>query len=584
MQKKKFIIYRRDARKGSSAYSPKPHSAPHFEGHYVEGMEEWASHYCFNNNHLRMTWQHDQSALGGIISQGAPLAVASICLTLLLYSANTIVLSSVGRVGIFAFAVCMNLLQIYNLFLAGVCRTIQSLGAIQVGKGDNETFRMVLHKSFWFITIAMLSTCVFVWIVPEAITKFFGASDESTIAEGSRALRIFALSFIPFCYIYALMIVYKLYGHHRMALFISFALSLTVIPVMWAVSRWAPELLWYSYLIAYLVEALMIFAFHHFSRLRFTLKMAVAATIALSGGMSLSACSDGKSIPAAPDYQDSTQWYVTNRQAAADVFYIISTETGDYRLPNGEMCHWADTYSDSLRAPLYAEMLGVDTLISGRLNFFSPYYRQCSLQSFQSDSLTAERMPLATDDVRRAFKHYLKHQNGGRPFILAGFSQGAHIMLELLKEMDDHTYQKLIAAYAIGIAIHETAPHIVPAKRADDTSVTICYNSVRDTSCTMRGWEQSIMAINPVNWKTDSTRATLITEPSPLLPVAEQKQDTMTIHLDTTKGLLIVEGFTAQDYVLPLLGVEGNYHSREIWLYRDQLRENMALRAARYQH
>ena len=48
MQKKKFIIYRRDARKGSSAYSPKPHSAPHFEGHYVEGMEEWASHYCFN--------------------------------------------------------------------------------------------------------------------------------------------------------------------------------------------------------------------------------------------------------------------------------------------------------------------------------------------------------------------------------------------------------------------------------------------------------------------------------------------------------------------------------------------------------
>ena len=48
MQKKKFMIYRRDARKGSSAYSPKPHSAPHFEGHYVEGMEEWASHYCFN--------------------------------------------------------------------------------------------------------------------------------------------------------------------------------------------------------------------------------------------------------------------------------------------------------------------------------------------------------------------------------------------------------------------------------------------------------------------------------------------------------------------------------------------------------
>ena len=61
-------------------------------------------------------------------------------------------------------------------------------------------------------------------------------------------------------------------------------------------------------------------------------------------------------VPAAPDYQDPTQWYITNRQATADVFYIISTETGDYSLSNGEICHYADTYSDSLRAPLYGEM------------------------------------------------------------------------------------------------------------------------------------------------------------------------------------------------------------------------------------
>ncbi len=35
------------------------------------------------------------------------------------------------------------------------------------------------------------------------------------------------------------MIVYKLYGHHRMALVISFALSLTVIPVMWVHLLWS---------------------------------------------------------------------------------------------------------------------------------------------------------------------------------------------------------------------------------------------------------------------------------------------------------------------------------------------------------
>ena len=61
-----------------------------------------------------------------------------------------------------------------------------------------------------------------------------------------------------------------------------------------------------------------------------------------------------------------------------------------------------------------------------------------------------------------------------------------------------------------------------------------------------------------------------------------QKKDTMTVQLDVPSGLLIVEGFTATDYVLPLVGVEGNYHSREIWLYRDQLHDNMALRAERW--
>ena len=62
-------------------------------------------------------------SLGKIFSQGAPLAVASICLTLLLLSANKIVLSTTGRTGIFVFALCMNLLQVYNLFLSGTCQT-----------------------------------------------------------------------------------------------------------------------------------------------------------------------------------------------------------------------------------------------------------------------------------------------------------------------------------------------------------------------------------------------------------------------------------------------------------------------------
>lgn len=207
-----------------------------------------------------------------IVKQGAPLAIASISLTLLLLSANTIVLNTLGRTGIFAFAVCMNLLQVYNLFLSGTCQTLQSLGAIQVGKGDIEGVQMVIRKAFRFITAAMIVTCVFVWLWPTGIVRLFGATDAAFVDEGNHALRIFALSFMPFCYIYVLMIVYKLYHHHRMALFISFALSLTVIPVLWIVAKTAPQLLWYSYLIAYLIEAALIFILHRATKVRFVLE------------------------------------------------------------------------------------------------------------------------------------------------------------------------------------------------------------------------------------------------------------------------------------------------------------------------
>lgn len=249
-------------------------SAATVVGHFV-GIAILLSHWwnpanrrltlTFNLDGLFTSWQR-------IISQGAPLAIASISLTLLLLSANTIVLSTLGRTGIFAFAVCMNLLQVYNLFLSGTCQTLQSLGAIQVGKKNEEGLHTILRRAFRFITAAMAVTCIFVWVFPGMISRLFGADEPAMLSESSHALRIFALSFIPFCYIYVIMIVYKLYGQHRMALFISFALSLTVIPVIWVISRVQPSMLWYSYLIAYLIEAVAIYALHRLNHVELRLK------------------------------------------------------------------------------------------------------------------------------------------------------------------------------------------------------------------------------------------------------------------------------------------------------------------------
>ncbi len=281
----------------------------------------------------------------------------------------------------------------------------------------------------------------------------------------------------------------------------------------------------------------------------------------------------GDRLPEEPDYADSTQWCVADRGAAVDLFYIVSTECGDYSV-NGATCHYADTRHDSLRALLYGEMVGVDKLLAGDLNYYSPYYRQCTLQTFASDSLVEARMPVAYADVNRAFAYYLEHYNHGRPFILAGFSQGAMAVVDLLRNMADSTYSRMVAAYVIGYKVAAPHAHIRPAQDSADLGVTICYNTVRDNRCAIPLLSDgNRMAINPANWRTDTTAALL---------VDPRHGDTLTLALDTATLLLHLRGYTRHDYMLPLIGREGNYHCLEISLYRDVLRRNIALRAKQY--
>lgn len=288
-----------------------------------------------------------------------------------------------------------------------------------------------------------------------------------------------------------------------------------------------------------------------------------------------------ETTPPIPDYANASQWHIVDRQAPVDFFYIVSTEIGDYKL-DGFDYHFAHTYRDSIRQPLLGEMKGVDSLLSGDLNFYSPYYRQCSLQTFTSDSLVAARSTLAMSDIVDAFNYYLRHYNNGRPFILGGFSQGGMAVVEILKHLSPEAQKQLVAAYVIGWKVTDDdlndAPYLRPAQDSADLGVVVCYNSVRDNSCAIPILSQgNRFAINPVNWRTDATPATL---PNPLTASNEDKL--LTVVLDTNSLLLQVSGYTRNDYILPLFGREGNYHTLEISLYQHPLRRNLALRAQQF--
>ena len=286
-------------------------------------------------------------------------------------------------------------------------------------------------------------------------------------------------------------------------------------------------------------------------------------------------CRERTFIPPAPDYSDPVMWYTRMQDTTstgADIFYVVSTWEADWKDAEGRLCHYADVWKREHRDRMAIEISKVAGYMGPGNNFYSPYYRHMAIDTWVTgdEDLIHERTRLSMDDVKTAFDEFLRVRGPGRPFVIAGFSQGGLAVVELLKHMDDDTYRDLVAAYVLGYKVTPAdtlaTRHIRAAQGADDLGVTICYNTVKDVKYiqpVVSG--DCVMCINPVNWRTDATPAVL--------------HDTITVSVSPEHHVLVVEGYDGAEYK-PIRGVlnVGDIHSCEPWLYSDQLAGNFALR------
>ena len=197
----------------------------------------------------------------------------------------------------------------------------------------------------------------------------------------------------------------------------------------------------------------------------------------------------GAYIPQAPDYANDTLWY-TQKHApkgeGADVFYLVSTWEKDWQTSDGRVCHYADVYNKSHRDHMTQEISRIAEYMGDGNNFYAPFYRHTTIQTWVTlnEDTINNRFRLAFDDVQQAFNVFLKQREPNRPFILAGFSQGAKAVVELLKTMPEDLHRDLVAAYVLGYKVTPAdtlaSPNIKAAKDSIDLGVTICYNSVSD--------------------------------------------------------------------------------------------------------
>lgn len=313
--------------------------------------------------------------------------------------------------------------------------------------------------------------------------------------------------------------------------------------------------------------------------------------------MTVTACSTCSSHPdGTPDYSSPSMWYTGGSEATqtnADIFYIAPTCNWGWTDASGTEHHIMDVNDPAQIANLQAPLKLAEKVFADDSRFYSPYYRQITMETwFESDEVIEQYFTTAMNDIEKAFDYYMSHINEGRPFILAGHSQGGKCVVELLKDLDKETYDRLVAAYVVGFEVTDEdlrSPYIVPATDADATGVTICFNSAASPAAASPLFSDNRICINPMNWTTDAT----VSLPSDNLgtvflnadgSIAEEISP-VTTHIDPTSLTVIVDGLDPELYYIPSISAIaplGNYHVQELNIYFGNLRDNVARRTATY--
>ena len=212
------------------------------------------------------------------------------------------------------------------------------------------------------------------------------------------------------------------------------------------------------------------------------------------------------------DYKKASSWVsqAKSPDKPVDVFYVYPTISSN---PSGTM----DITNDEEHALAQGIFVAQATVFGEHANVFAPYYRQMSTEARPDDpnalATSVKEFVFGVADVENAFKYYIENLNDGRPFILAGHSQGTMALIEVIKTPyfnDENLTNRLVAAYLIGYTITDAdleMAGITAAHGADDIGVVVTFNTQSVTSVGGPMLLPGAHCINPLNWKTDNSVA-----------------------------------------------------------------------------
>jgi hypothetical protein len=245
-------------------------------------------------------------------------------------------------------------------------------------------------------------------------------------------------------------------------------------------------------------------------------------------------------VPRAPEYSQSDSWAAwPGRPSGADVVPpgVMDSSLNERARVDVFFVH-PTTYMSGSSANAHFDELGATSILIDRgvlrsqasafnhcCRIYAPHYRQAALATFfhRDDALDSAALDLAYGDVLRAFDYYLAHENHGRPFIIAGHSQGSLHVLRLLQERiaGSPLQQRLVAAYVVGYFVPQEIERtgLIVCRSPAQTGCIVSWNTVKsrvastDSRTTHLVWldgryqrlgERPVVCINPLSWTPDS--------------------------------------------------------------------------------
>ena len=195
------------------------------------------------------------------ITEGFPMSMNTLMMGVCVYAFNSIVIHSVGADGMYVWSVCLQLLMLIQLMVAGVNSSIYSIGGMMIGERDMMGLNILIRRVLTYSCIAMTALILMIEVWPEAFGNLFGGSESGVSELLHKALRIFALVLLPYTIVTILNALYQILGYRSVSIVVSIAQLALMVLVVWLFSLMSPSLLWWGYPTSAMVLVIILLAF-----------------------------------------------------------------------------------------------------------------------------------------------------------------------------------------------------------------------------------------------------------------------------------------------------------------------------------